>query len=585
MRRPSVMRARSTERPRRLAAVLGLLVLLTGATALAADTSTQPVPGPSPRPNILLLVAEDLSPRVGAFGDPLARTPHLDRLAAEGVRYTRVFTTAGVCAPSRAALILGRHQNATGSGHMRTASRPDGAYTSVPPMDAKAFPELLRAAGYFTYQQGKLDYQFSGPFPGSGPPSIWDVEDGSGGWSDRDAGRPFFGMVNFMVTHESGLFPPLGTWPRSGLHFVMQLAQAWYRRGFSDRVVPTDPEAVVVPAYYPDLPEIRRDIARQYDNVQVMDAQVGALLDRLEDEGLADSTIVIWTTDHGDGLPRAKRELFHAGIHVPLIIRWPDALRPTGLEPGSVDDQLISFVDLAATILCIAGVSLPAGLHGRDFLDPTAPPRSFVYAARDRIDEWTDRQRAVFDGRFKYIRSFYPDLPAGMYLAFREHLGSMRAWRAAHERGELSPAERLFFEPPGEEQLYDLLRDPDEVSNRVHDPDYAPILERMRRAYAGFTERVPDLGAIPEADLVARFRPDGRQPITPPPAFTIDPAPGGATLTILPPEPMASIEYRVGGGRWQLYTRPIRLAGGERVEARAVRYGWATSESSAYRVP
>lgn len=156
MRRPSVMRARSTERPRRLAAVLGLLVLLTGATALPAEIAPQTSPGP--RPNILLLVAEDLSPRVGAFGDPLARTPHLDRLAAEGVRYTRVFTTAGVCAPSRAALILGRHQNATGSGHMRTASRPEGAYTSVPPVDAKAFPEQLHAAGYFTYQQGKLDY-------------------------------------------------------------------------------------------------------------------------------------------------------------------------------------------------------------------------------------------------------------------------------------------------------------------------------------------------------------------------------------------------------------------------------------------
>ena len=495
---------------RRASSLVALLIALLAGGA-RGETETPP--------NILLLVAEDLSPRIGAFGDPLARTPNLDALAAEGVRFTNVFTTAGVCAPSRAALILGRHQIATGTQHMRS---PGGGYLAVPPPDAKAFPERLRAAGYFTYQNGKLDYQFSGTLGGSGPSSIWDAEDEEAQWALREEGQPFFGMVNFMVTHESGVMRPLGTWPHGLTHLIMQGMQWFARRGFGDVVIPTDPAAVVLPPYYADLPEVRADLARHYDNVQIMDAQVGALLDRLERDGLDDDTIVVWTTDHGDGLPRAKRDLFDSGLRVPMIIRWPERWRPGEFTPGGVDDRLISFVDLTGALLGMAGIEPPVGAHGRDFLAPDAEPRAFVFAARDRIDDDDDRQRAVRDRRFKYVWSGYPDRAESDVSAYRDNLDMTRAMRRAYEAGELDAAQRRWFEPPGEERLFDLGRDPHEVHDVSRDPAYAEDLARMRAALAAFRQRVPDLSEEPEPVMAERFWPGGEQPITATPTIAAD---------------------------------------------------------------
>ena len=204
----------SGRRSRAVAASL-LLGLLIAGTARAEP------------PNLVLIVAEDLSARIGAFGDPLARTPHLDSFAAEGVRFPNVFTTAGVCAPSRAALITGMHQISLGAQHMRSSSRPGGGYRAVPPARVKAFPELLRGAGYYTSVNEKLDYQFSGVFTGSGPFTVWDAEGDEEGWRGRPQGAPFFAMFNLMETHESGVFAPLGSWPHSPLHLVIQLARAW----------------------------------------------------------------------------------------------------------------------------------------------------------------------------------------------------------------------------------------------------------------------------------------------------------------------------------------------------------------------
>lgn len=530
------------------------------------------------RPHLLLLVAEDLSPRIGAFGDAVARTPNLDRLSAEGTRFTNVFTTAGVCAPSRAALILGRHQISTGTQHMRSSG---GGYLAVPPPDARAFPELLRAAGYFTYQMGKLDYQFSGVRGGSGPSSIWDAEDDDAQWGTRAEDQPFFGMVNFMATHESGVMAPLGTWPHSPTHLLMQVLQWSVRRGFTDVVVPTDTARVVLPPYYPDLPEVRTDLARHYDNVQIMDAQVGALLDRLERDGLADDTIVVWTTDHGDGLPRAKRDLYDSGLKVPMIVRWPERFRPAGRAPGGVDPQLISFVDLTVTLLEMAGVEAPPGMHGRDFLDPGSPPRSYVFASRDRIDEVADRQRAVRDYRFKYIWSGFPEQAEGFPLAFRDNQDIVRALRRAHEAGTLDAAQRRWFSAPGEERLFDLERDPDELNDVSGDPAYADALARMRTAYADFRARVPDLSDAPEAEMAERFWPGGEQPVTAEPTFRVD----AGRVHVTSPTPGASIEVSWNEGPWRLYTGPLEARAAARLAARAFRYGFEQSGETHLQLP
>ena len=527
----------------------------------------------SQRPNILLLMAEDMSPRLGAFGDRVAVTPQLDALAREGVRYTNVFTTAGVCAPSRAAHILGMHQISTGTQHMRSSTRPEGAYYSVPPEQVKAYPELLRAAGYYTYTDQKLDYQFSGPTANTGPNTVWDSEgDANPDWRGRAEGQPFFGFRNFLVTHESGVFRPLGSMPESAMHFKMQLARWWLMDG--SPVEQVKPGEVIVPPYYPDTPTVRRDLARHYDNIAYMDAEVGGILERLEQDGLADSTIVIWTTDHGDGLPRAKRDLFDSGIKVPMIIRWPTAFRPEGLSPGSLDTRLISFVDLAPTILSLAGVDVPAYMQGTDFASAEGVPRDYIYASRDRIDKIMDRQRAVRDRRFKYIRSWYPEQPEGAGLAYRDNLDMVREMRRLYLAGELDDVQRLWFEPPGEERLFDLERDPHEIQNLSNNPDYAGELERMRNALAEWQARVGDWSEESENAMVSRFQPDGKRRQTQPPRVSMS----DARILIEPVTPGSSLEYRLDGGGWHLYTRPLYAGSAKRIEARAVRYGWQESD-------
>ena len=252
-----------------------------------------------------------MSPRLGAYGDAVARTPILDRFAKESVRYTNAFTTAPVCAPSRAAIITGMYQTAIGAQHMRTTEDrvPElpGPYLAVPPFYVKAFPEYLRAAGYYTTNRAKTDYQFGVPF------TIWDDLGRTAHWRNRpDKSQPFFSVFNIEVTHESQIFPSSPA--RTGKPLV------------------TDPATLQVPPYYPDTPLVRQELARMYDNIADMDARVGEILKELEEDGLADNTIVFYWSDHGDGVPRAKRSLYDSGLRVPLMIRWPKSL---GIVRGS----------------------------------------------------------------------------------------------------------------------------------------------------------------------------------------------------------------------------------------------------------
>ena len=320
------------------------------------------------RPNILLIMAEDMSARVGAFGDSVAVTPNLDRLASTSVRYPNTFTTAGVCAPSRAAHILAVHQMSVGGQHMRTRSFKESAYRSVPPAHIKAYPELLRRQGYYTFTSSKLDYQFSNTSAGSGPFSIWDYEGPQSTWQGRAEGQPFFGFVTLNQSHERQMFP--------------DVVAANNATGTRSQVV--NPDQVLVPPYYPDHAAIRADIAQHYNNIFTMDQMVGKLLRQLEEDGLADNTIVIWTTDHGDGLPRGKREIYDSGIKVPLIVHWPADLKPAMLNPDSIDKKLVSFVDIGPSVLTIAGIPVPDYMHGSAQLVPGASPKKRLYLCRQR---------------------------------------------------------------------------------------------------------------------------------------------------------------------------------------------------------
>lgn len=564
---------------RRLAGLLAIfaVLLMTSCQTRVVDASASQA-----RPNIVFLLVEDLSPRIGAFGDTVARTPNLDQMAREGVRYTSVFTAAGVCAPSRAALITGMHQASIGAQHMRTSAYkwPDGhlGYEAVPPAFVKAFPELLRAVGYYTTNNSKTDYQFGNPF------TVWDENGADAHWKHRPKGAPFFAMYSLQYTHESGLFLPDAATTLDAASTSAAKAMEARRATLAQR---TPPEDVVVPPYYPDTPTVRADIARQYDNVQLMDAWVGERIDELRREGVLDNTIVIWATDHGDGLPRGKRSLYDSGLHVPMIVRFPD-----GRMAGQADDRMISFVDLAPTILSLAQVKAPEHLQGVDALSDAGQKQDRIFAARDRLDEWMDLSRGVRTRDFKYIRNEYPDAPFYLKLAYRENVPMMAELRRLFEAGKLSPLQAGYFQTPRPaEELYDLRADPDEVHNLAGDPAFTAKRAELSGVLAAWRERINDPGKLPEDVMVKAAWGADTQPQTAPPELVMSVGIAGKFYLLEDATPGASIGYRLAGEtQWRLYGAPLWIGPldaplAQTIEAKAVRYGFRESEVVTVRVP
>jgi N-sulfoglucosamine sulfohydrolase len=526
------------------------LVLAIGVVATACGGAGEP-PAPAVQPNIVWIVPEDMSFELGAFGDPVARTPNIDRLADEGVRFTNVFATAGTCAPSRAALITGVYATSIGAHHMRSS---EGGYQPVPPPEVKTFTEYLRAAGYHTSSAVKLDYQFSGILADA-PITNWDEPNGL--WRGREPDQPFFAYVTIFNTHESTLFG-------------------------DNSETDTDPSAVQVPPYYPDTPLVRADFARLYDNVAAMDAEVGRIVDMLEEDGVLDETIILFFPDNGRAFPRDKRWIYDGGIYEPLIVRWPGHL-----EPGASNEELASFIDFAPTTLSLAGVAVPEHMPGRVFLGSGREPEpEYVFAATDRVDEAIDRIRAVRDKRYKYIRNYQPETPYGQSIAFRNNLATMQEIFRLHDAGMLDPpADWYFRQTKSVEELYDTEADPFELENLAAQPQYQEVLERMRAAHEAWVVDTGDLGAVPEAELAERYWPGGVQPVTPPaviepPGRSFD---GPAQVSIGSDVEGASIAYTFEEGddaHWKLYTDPITVSRSSTLRARAVRYGWAHSQDT-----
>lgn len=262
-----------------------------------------------------------------------------------------------------------------------------------------------------------------------------------------------------------------------------------------------DPAKAPVPAYYPDAPEVRKDIATYYDLVTGLDHTVGRILKHLEEKGVADNTIILFFGDHGRPLPRGKRWVYDSGIRVPLIVRWPKQI-----APGTVREDLVSFIDFAPTMLALAGVEIPQRMQGQVFLGPNAAPeRKYIFAARDRMDEVPDRIRCVRDKQFKYIRNYHPELPYAQVIQYAEGLQSMKAWRQWHAEGKLTGAQKLFFAPTKpKEELYDLEADLDEVNNLAGQPEHAAKLAELSGALDEWTKKYGDMGAVPEEELLSR---------------------------------------------------------------------------------
>ena len=523
------------------------------------------------RPNILWISLEDISPDLGCYGDTYALTPNIDRLANEGCRFTRAFTHAGVCAPSRSGLITGMHPTTIGTHFMRCKG--------VPPAHVKCFTEYLRAAGYYCTNDSKTDYNFDAPL------TAWDDSRAGAHWRNRPSkDSPFFAVINLTSTHESQIRLPE--------------AQLQQRR---DTLAPHelhDPAKTPLPPYYPDSPVVRRDLANYYDNLTWTDRRVGQILKALEEDGLAESTIVFCWGDHGRGLPRHKRWVYDSGIRVPLVIRWPGKI-----EPASVREDLVCFLDFAPTMLSLAGIERPKHLQGQVFLgDERSPEREYVFAARDRMDETLDIIRAVRDKRFKYIRNYRPDLPYAQHIAYMDEMPAMKEWRRLAAEGKLSGPQEFFFQPSKPvEELYDTAADPHEVHNLASDPKYAAELTRLRSVHEKWRAETGDLGLIPEAELMERVRPGGKWSITADPVVAVN---GGMAFITCKTEG-ASIAYRIGDSgerqseaqttkgkrgksgkaaaaapreRWLLYTHPFDLPAGKMIHAKACRLGYRDSQ-------
>jgi arylsulfatase A-like enzyme len=558
------------------------VVVVLGAAAMAVVTgvraAAQPQPSPvrpGARPNIVWISNEDMSPHLGVYGDTTARTPTLDRFATQAVRYTHAFTTAPVCAPSRAAIITGMYQTAIGAQHMRTTEDrvPElpGPYLAVPPFYVKAFPEYLRAAGYFTSNRAKTDYQFGVPF------TIWDDLGQAAHWRNRtDRSQPFFSVFNLEITHESRIFPSSPA--RKGKPLV------------------TDAAKIRVPPYYPDSPVVREELARMYDNIADMDGQVAEILRQLDEDGLADNTIVFYWSDHGDGVPRAKRSLYDSGLRVPLMIRVPKSVGSFA-PPGAVNDELVSMIDLAPTVLALAGVEIPVHMQGRVLIGPKAGPApAYVFGARDRMDIEYDMMRSARDGRFLYIRNFHPELPYAGHIIYRNQSAIMQEWLRMQAEGQLAGPATLWMRTarPAEE-LYDVRKDPHQIENLSGQTAHRATLEKMRGVVNDWMARIGDQGLINEPELIQRMWPGGVQPETAQPYIvprrtTADPArlqaieaAGPGEVNIYVPTQGASIGYTTDDGpspKWRLYTGPIAVKPQMTLRAKAIRYGYKESQET-----
>ena len=428
------------------------------------------------RPNILWLIAEDFGQHLGCYGTREVWTPNLDKLAADGVRYTRFFTTAPVCSPSRSAFMTGMYQTTIGA-HNHRSHRDDGYEL---PKGVRVLTDWLRDAGYFTANVRELPAACG--FPGTGKTDWNFTYKGepfdSAKWSELKSHQPFYAQINFNETHR-------------GYHAPKR----------------ADPEKVAIPPWTPDHPIAREDWAKYLDSATELDRKVGLVLKQLEADGLADNTVVVFFGDNGQSHYRGKQFCYDEGLLVPLIIRWPAKIpKPSNFRPGNIDSRLLEATDLAPTMLDIAGTKKPARMEGRIILGKkTEKPRDYVFGARDRCDETVFRFRTVRDTRYRYIRNFTPERPFLQPNAYKAR--QYPVWRLLpklHEEGKLTPEQDVYCAPTmPEEELYDLQSDPYEIHNLAASSQHQATLIRLRKALENWIEATHDQGRTLEPPEVA----------------------------------------------------------------------------------
>jgi len=417
-----------------------------------------------PRPNIIWISSEDNGPQLGCYGDSFSTTPNIDQLASKSIRFTQCWSNAPVCAPARTTIITGMWPTSLGAQHMRSEVRL--------PENILLFPQLLRAAGYYCTNNAKEDYNVIKTG------KVWDDSSNKAHWRNRNENQPFFAVFNFQTTHESQIRKR----PHQARHAASQ---------------------VVVPPYHPDLPDVRRDWAQYYDKIEEMDQQVGDVLKQLEKDGLTEDTIVVYFGDHGSGMPRSKRWLYQSGLHVPLIVHIPAKYKSlaSGLATeGSSVEELVGFIDLAPTMLSLAGIPVPKTMQGRALLgEQRKEEPEYMVAFRDRMDERYDCSRAIRDHQYLYIRNWIPYRPQGQYLEYMFETPTTLAWKKAFDGGTLNAAQSFFWKSKPSEELYNLSKDPYQINNLASQKEEQATLDKMRVRLREWTLSTRDLGLMHES--------------------------------------------------------------------------------------
>lgn len=496
------------------------------------------------KPNILVIVCEDISPSLGCYGDAVAVTPNLDGFSKQAILHTDMYTCVGVSAPSRYSLITGRYASSDAANYMRS-NYFNKEFGVVPPAGVKCYTEYLRQNGYYCTNNAKTDYQFPAP------ESAWNEQGESASWKHAPSDSPFFSIYNLNITHES---------------------QIWKN---TDQPLAVSPDVVVVPPYYPDTKIVRHDHAVNYTNIKKMDEQFKALLVELENSDRADNTIVVFYADNGGPLPRAKREIMDSGTKVPFMIRFPNRE-----GEGSINHELNMFVDIPATILSMAGIQPPSNMHGQAMYGKykAKKNRKFVFGATDRFDEQIEKRASIRSNRFLYIKNYMPNQSVYRPVRFRLDMPMMREMLQLYEDGKLNEVQSRWFKSPTyEEELYDCISDPHQVHNLIGSPKYKKVLKAMRKAYRKewITPFNKEWEVKPEEYFVNKMWPNGVKPVCESPRVRRE----DKLLFIDNDMTIYSAVYKKEGEKlWNLYTCPITVSNGEKIKVKLERIGYTPSE-------
>ena len=455
---------------------LGLIIIFAEFLFFSCSINKQELVKP---PNIIWLVAEDISPALGCYGDKYATTPNIDRLASTGIVYDFAMTTAPICAPSRSCMVTGMYASSIGTQHLRS---------EIPfPQQLKTLPELLREHGYFTSNRDKTDYNFKT----TGLWQHWSSDYAP--WRHRSLGQPFFSFINVGPSHEGSV---------NNLNRYNDYAK--------DLAIEElhNPEAVKLPPYYPDSPKTREIWAHYYDIITVLDQTVGRVMKMLEEDELMDETIIFFMADHGFGMPRYKRWLNKTGMNVPMVVHVPEKYSHLvdDFKAGSHKGDLVSFIDLAPTTLNLAGVEIPDYMEGKPIMGQgIISERELAFGARDRADDMYEMSRSVTNGRYLYIRNFMPHLPyIQSGFIFSDAKESFKELRRMYQQGECNEEQAKLWYPKPIEELYDLDSDPQELINLASNPDHDVIKKELIKHLHDWMIENKDLGLLPEAEYMIR---------------------------------------------------------------------------------